>query len=268
MNAAFDVGADDGLHGILFAFANPKIKVFAFEPIKGSKKRIIKNLKKIEKFFQIKISNYEIINAAVSDYNGHTKFNESYYQVASSLLKPNNKLDKFWTKSKNLLTRTEIKNFKTKKTYKVKVITLEKFCKENSINIIHYLHIDAQGQDLKVIKGLNKYKNYLLKGVAEISKKNKFNLYKNEPSYKDLKKKFIKWRFDITNVEEVQKDAAYLNVYFQTTNTDLLINDAILFKYPKKRLIRLFKRIFLEKENFKDVLFKKYWKLRLNINKN
>ena len=60
MNAAFDVGADDGLHGILFAFANPKIKVFAFEPIKGSKKRIIKNLKKIEKFFQIKISNYEI----------------------------------------------------------------------------------------------------------------------------------------------------------------------------------------------------------------
>ena len=32
MNAAFDVGADDGFHGILFAFFNPKISVFAFEP--------------------------------------------------------------------------------------------------------------------------------------------------------------------------------------------------------------------------------------------
>ena len=49
MNAAFDVGADDGFHGILFAFLNPKISVFAFEPIKGSKRKIILNLKKIRK---------------------------------------------------------------------------------------------------------------------------------------------------------------------------------------------------------------------------
>ena len=30
MNAAIDVGADDGFHGILFAFFNPNINVFAF----------------------------------------------------------------------------------------------------------------------------------------------------------------------------------------------------------------------------------------------
>ena len=268
MNAAFDVGADDGLHGILFAFVNPKIKIFAFEPIKGSKKRIVKNLKKVENFFKIKISNYEIINAAISDFNGYTKFNESYYQVASSLLKPNKELDKFWTKSKNLLTKTEIKSFKTKRTYKVKVLTLEKFCKEKSINIIHYLHIDAQGHDLKVIKGLHSYKNQLIKGVAEISKKSKFNLYKNEPSYKDLKKRFAKWKFEITSVEEVQKDAAYLNVSFQNKNKEPLLKDVNVFKYPKKRLIRLFKRIFLKKENFKDIFFKKYWKLKFNLSKN
>ena len=47
MNAAFDVGADDGFHGILFAFFNPKISVFAFEPIKGSKKEILRNLRKM-----------------------------------------------------------------------------------------------------------------------------------------------------------------------------------------------------------------------------
>ena len=51
MNVAFDVGADDGFHGILFAFTNPKIKVFGFEPIKGSRALILKNLKKVEFFF-------------------------------------------------------------------------------------------------------------------------------------------------------------------------------------------------------------------------
>lgn len=46
MNAAFDVGADDGFHGILFAFLNPKIKIFAFEPIKDSKKKNHEKFKK------------------------------------------------------------------------------------------------------------------------------------------------------------------------------------------------------------------------------
>ena len=81
MRAIFDVGADDGIHGILFAFMNPKIKVFAFEPIKGSKKKIEKNLKKVNFFFNTKIINYEIINSAVSDFNGYSIFYQTYYKV-------------------------------------------------------------------------------------------------------------------------------------------------------------------------------------------
>ena len=133
MNAAFDVGADDGLHGILFAFLNPKINVFSFEPIKDSKKVISANLKKIEKFFRIKIRNYKIINSAVSDFNGHRIFYETNYKVASSLLKPKNKLNKFWTKSENLLIKEVSSGMKIKKKYKVRVLTLEKFCKKNSM---------------------------------------------------------------------------------------------------------------------------------------
>ena len=69
-------------------------------------------------------------------------------------------------------------------------------------------------------------------------------------------------------MEEVQKDAAYLNVSFQNKNKEPLLKDVNVFKYPKKRLIRLFKRIFLKKENFKDIFFKKYWKLKFNLSKN
>ena len=161
MNAAFDVGADDGFNGILFAFFNPKISVYAFEPIKNSKKKILRNLKKIENFFGIRIKNYKIINSAVSDFNGYRIFYETNYKVASSLLKPKKKLNKFWTKSEDLLIKTVSTGMKMKKKYKVRVLTLEKFCKKNSIKIINYLHIDAQGHDLRVIKSLKNFKKCL-----------------------------------------------------------------------------------------------------------
>ena len=204
--AAFDVGADDGFHGLLFAFFNPKISVFAFEPIKNSKRKILENLKKIEKFFGIKIKNYKIINSAVSDFNGYTTFYETYYKVGSSLLKPKKNLDKFWTKSEDLLIKTVTKGMKMKKRYKVKVFTLEKLCKENSIKIINYLHIDAQGHDLRVIKGLKFFKKRLIEGVAEVPKNNKLRIYDHEQTLNELKKKFIQWKFEITNIEEIQKN--------------------------------------------------------------
>ena len=48
MNVAFDVGADDGLHGILFAFENPKVKVYNnINPGLGSAIRL--GIKKVKK---------------------------------------------------------------------------------------------------------------------------------------------------------------------------------------------------------------------------
>ena len=262
MNAAFDVGADDGYHGILFAFLNPKIKVFAFEPIKGSKKQILKNLHKVENFFNIKINNYKIINSAISDFNGSKTFYEANYKVGSSLLKPKKKLDKFWTESKDLLIKEVSKGIKMKKKYKVKVLTLERFCKSNSIKIINYLHIDAQGNDLRVINSLKKYKKFLLEGVVEVPKNNKLKIYVNEHTYKDLKKKFKLWKFKITNIEEVQKNYPSLNIYFKNMNSYPFERNNIIFRHPKKRLERLFKRIFLERTNIKDLVYLFFWKFK------
>jgi len=260
MNVAFDVGADDGFHGILFAFTNPEIKVFAFEPIKGSKRIILGNLKKIEKFFGVKIYNYKLINGAVSDYNGYTTFYEAEYKVASSLLKPKKKLDNFWTKSEDLLINTVTKGLKTRKKYKVKVYTLEKVCKKYSIKIINYLHIDAQGNDLRVIKSLKNFKKCLIEGVAEVPKSDKLKIYNKEHSFKFLEKKLREWKFDITKIEEVQKNYPSLNIYFKTNNMNNL--NEIIFKHPTKRLERMFKRIFLEKISIKDILFYFFWKFK------
>lgn len=261
MKAIFDVGADDGMNGILFAFTNPKIKVFAFEPIKGSKKKIKMNIDKVNNFFNVNIKNYKIINAAVSNYNGYTTFYETYYNVASSLLKPKKKLNKFWTKTKDLLKQTEVKGFKIKKKYKVKVIKLESFCKKNSIKLISYLHIDAQGHDLRVIKGLGSYKKYLLEGVAEACKNSKITIYNNEKSFYDLKKNLKKWGFNISFIEEVQKGSGYYNVYFKKKRKIIQENE-VSIKIPNKRLGRMFRRIFLNTANFKDFIYVWIWKFR------
>ena len=262
MNVAFDVGADDGFHGISFALTNPKINVFAFEPIKGSKKRILKNLKKVEEFFGVKISNYKITNAAISDFKGNTTFYETKYKVGSSLLKPKKKLSKFWTRSEDYLIKTVRKGLKVRKKYKVKVLTLESFCKKNSIKIINYLHIDAQGNDLKVIKSLKNYKKYLIEGVAEVPKSAKLGIYDREQTFNELKKKFRKWKFEITNIEEIQRNYPSLNIYFKNNHVDLKTENKIIFKYPTKRLSRMIKRIFLEKINLKDIIFLYFWKLK------
>lgn len=254
MNAIFDVGADDGFHGILFAFLNPKIKVFAFEPIKGSKKRILNNLKKIEIFFKIKLKNYKIINNAISDFNGHSIFYETNYKVASSLYKPKNKLDKYWTTSKDLLIKTVSKGLKVKKKYKVKVITLNNFCKLNSIKQINYLHIDAQGHDLQVISGLKNFKEKLYEGVVEVPSKHKLRIYDKEQSFHALKKQFKKWKFDIINIEKVQKNHPSYNVYFRNKNFNENNINNVIFKKPTKRIERMFKRIFIDKTNFKDLI--------------
>lgn len=261
MNVVFDVGADDGFHGILFAFFNPKINIIAFEPIKGSKKKIKNNLSKVESFFGIKILNYKIYNYAISNSNGYKTFYETNYKVGSSLLKPKKKLDKFWTKSKDQLIKTVAKGLKIKKKYKVKVYTLEKFCKKNSIKIINYLHIDAQGSDLKVIKGLKSFKKYLLEGIVEVSKNNKLKIYENEQSYKELKNQFKKWKFKIYKIEEVQKNYPQYNIYFHTNNIKVRMDNKILFNYPTKRSERMIKRIFLNKTNVIDIIYKYYWKI-------
>ena len=55
----FDIGAYDGLDGIIMAIKNPDILIHAFEANPEQIKKINFNKKKIEKFIQQKIKNYK-----------------------------------------------------------------------------------------------------------------------------------------------------------------------------------------------------------------
>ncbi len=182
LNAILDIGANDGSDGLGYALFNPNFTIYAFEPNPELILKINENKNKIEKLFNIKLSNYEVTEKAVSNFNGTSDFYLSELDLCSSLLK--------------------YKFVKTKKKITCDVITLEKFCTDKQIDNIAFLHVDTQGSDLDVLKGLKTYKNIVHEGVVE-TMLNKENLiyegsstldevesFFNEISYKIIDKKF------------------------------------------------------------------------------
>ena len=68
-NNIFDVGAFNGLDGLILALKNQNVIVHAFEANPDLIKVIQNNKKKIEQYKKIKINNYKINNCAVTNKN-------------------------------------------------------------------------------------------------------------------------------------------------------------------------------------------------------
>ena len=239
--AIFDIGSNDGLDGIVLALLNPKSIVYSFEPNSDLNKKIKYNKKLIENFFSIKIRNHNLYNYAISNINKFQKFYINKYDLLSSLKKVNINF-----KNKNDLNIKKIK--------KVKVIRLDKFCKEENIDYIQFIHSDTQGSDIDVLDGLGQYRKKLLSGVIETSVIDKTNRYLKSTSLKDVKKMFKKWNFFITKISPNFTDIEY-DVFFKNKKYDKTIAQART-GYNH----RYFKRIVLKKLKLKDYITKFFLK--------
>lgn len=169
----FDVGANNGDSNIHYAQAGHA--VYAFEPtpelveiIKGKTKHL---------------PNYTLTEKAVSDFNGKAKFNVAANcdWGCSSLHPFSEGLDKTWPG----------RYFVHDREIEVDVITLESFLDQNKhIDRIDFLHVDTQGSDLQVLKGLGHYISIVQSGVIEVSKDG-FELYKGTDNSLDAAKTFL-----------------------------------------------------------------------------
>ena len=161
MKVFFDVGAFDGKDSKNFDGI-----VYAFEPVPEQYEYIKKTITR---------PNYNVYNFAVSNNEGISKFNiygslgKTYSSSLCSFDKNN---DKYWP---------DKKVFDTVKTIEVPVRRLDNFIRENGINRIDYLHVDAQGKDLEVLLGLGEYITIVKEGVIEMP----CNI--NNPIYEDQK---------------------------------------------------------------------------------
>ena len=244
-NNIFDVGAFDGLDGLILAIKNPNIIVHAFEANPDLIKVIKTNKKKIEKYKKIEINNYKIINNAVSDKNTILTFNIAKNPTVSSLNEFSKNIDKTWPGYREA-------HCTVVKKIQVKGITLEKYCIDNEIKKINYLHIDTQGSDLKVLKGLKNKLDIVDQGVLEAAVDEATSLYELNHTI-DQTKKFLQLNnFEILKVENVDKNIdKEKNIYFKKKN---LNNN---FKINKKYNIRYYKRLTNNQLSLKDKFFDK-----------
>lgn len=103
-------------------------------------------------------------------------------------------------------------DFNVVEKIKVKTINLEKFLDENNFDgEIVYLHCDAQGNDLNVLRSLGKYLRRVKEGVIEVAAKTQ--LYKGTDNTVEKALEFFKDSgFRIMPPEKNRHEA---NVYFE-----------------------------------------------------
>ena len=67
MKTIFDIGANDGFNGLVFAILNLDTTVFSFEPNPQLEKIILRNKKIFENKLKINLQNFTLIKKAVSN---------------------------------------------------------------------------------------------------------------------------------------------------------------------------------------------------------
>ena len=194
----FDVGANDGHDCAAFA-DDPANTVYAFEPTPELVERCLKSRVK---------DNYIVIQKAVGNFCGLVDFYVAGTSDwgCSSIHQFSDGLETTWPGRDD---------FKVTHSYKVEIITMERFLEDNpQISFVDYLHCDTQGNDLNVLLGFGKHINKLRKGSIEVYSKNP--LYKNTNNYIEDALDFLnKNNFKVTEKRSNDPFNNEINLYFE-----------------------------------------------------
>lgn len=166
MKLLIEVGSYDGSDSIQKHCNEGFDLVYTFEP----HRELFTSLKERTSH----LPNYHVINKAVCLEDGSKLFNICKQCGASSLLtfKDNEELEKHWTSKRWDIQYSGI-------SYMVYTCRLDTFIVQNNLQDvpIEYLHIDAQGVDLDVLKSLGCYLSNVRKGVLETVYKKEKAIY-------------------------------------------------------------------------------------------
>jgi len=201
MRYLFDVGAHYGEDSLDATRDNSDVICYAFEPTKELVNRL--NDTAARAGFA---NRYNVIPCAIADFDGEADFHLVKDDTGSSSLNEfADNLDKTWP------DRTD---FVVRDTVNVNVYRLDTWIKANAPEIteIDYLHIDAQGSDLAVLKGLGDMLRIVKRGVVEVPQSEDVKLYKTQHS-KDETILFLQANgFKIAEIRPQQNED---NIFFE-----------------------------------------------------
>ena len=208
----FDVGANNGSSTFHF-LQDPEVELYAFEP----NPILYDDLKKLE----AENSRYHPMKVAVGEVDGEGVFHLagpvnpmqplahqpgiSNYGC-SSLLPFSESVQDEWP------NRIDFQAFA-----KVNVMTmrLETFMRMANLKTIDYLHIDAQGMDLAVMRSLGEYLPFVKEGVLEAPINDKKKIYTGSHTCEEAILFLLNNGFQIYTIEKNDEMGNEVNLYFR-----------------------------------------------------
>ena len=167
----FDVGSHDGKEFLEIARQHSNVIVYAFEPTPWAAETIRNKTNDIP--------NFHVIEEAVSIIDGEMEMN-----IAAS---DSNKTDSGCNSLRNFIPDWNTvfpqhdRWYGSIDTVTVKTTRLDTFITKNNIDHINFLHVDAQGEDLNVLKSLGNKKGLVYEGIVELATNKVKKLYEDNP---------------------------------------------------------------------------------------
>lgn len=202
MKTLIEVGAYDGSDSLVYHSCG--YNVITFEPKKDLYNLLLAKTKHL--------TNYKVVPKAVSLHNGTTQFNICKFGGASSILpfRSDTELNQTWG-----LHRQDV--HWSGESYPVETIRLDTYIKENGMEdtVIDFLHIDAQGVDLDVLKSLGVFISNVLAGVVETVMDTEKSIYQNQTNNYQGVREFLQTNgFKIDLVQNNDNTNCEYNIYF------------------------------------------------------
>lgn len=165
----FDVGAHHGQDSLNITQHNPDVICYAFEPTPE-----LARLLRIAAEARNMKERYHVFEHAISDFDGEADFHMVENDTGSASLNEfADNLEETWP------GRTD---FKVRGSKKVNVYRLDTWLPifASDVTQIDHLHIDAQGCDLAVLRGLGDKLSMVQSGVVEVPQEDNLRLYKGQ----------------------------------------------------------------------------------------
>lgn len=164
----FDVGSCDGKEFLERCRRDRRVTVYAFEPEPGSFQRVLENTRGL--------ANFHAFPLAVSDTDGPRTFhvasvigNHSFHEFVDGV-------DAVW-KDPYVKQIPWLPDFRATGDVRVECVRLDSFMARMKVPYVSFLHVDAQGEDLAVLRSLGARAADVRAGVIEVCLR---PLYKNQ----------------------------------------------------------------------------------------
>jgi len=208
----FDVGANNGESTWHF-LDDPTVELYAFEPNPILYEDLLEKAKQNSRYHPMKVAIAETNGEAVFHLAGAIVHDNPLLHMpgignygCSSLLPFSSEVQKEWT------NRPDFRSFAD-----VPVVTarLDTLVEMMQIPQIDYLHIDAQGMDLSVLKSLGKYLPLVKEGVLEAPINNKKKIYEGSHTCEEAILFLLNNGFQIHKIEKNDEEGNEVNLFFK-----------------------------------------------------